>query len=91
VTNHGLEAPPIAEIIHLPVELVPVEGLGVVSVRAHSDDGDTVTLTWDEIAGSCTIWWRQGEVRRLRIDRELATKVSIREDHGAVEFRCWTA
>ena len=90
MTSYGLEVPPVAEIIHLPVELVPVEGDGVVSVRAYADDGDAVRLTWDVFACSCTIWWMQGDVQRLRIERELATKVSIREDHGAIEFWCWT-
>jgi hypothetical protein len=90
MTNYLFESPSIAEIIHLSVELVPVEGTGVVSVRAYADDGDTVTLTWDVIARSFTIWWRRSGVERLRIERELATQISIRDDHGAVELECWS-
>ena len=86
-----LEAPSIAELIHLSVELLPVEELGVVSVRTYANDGDTVTLTWDTFACSFTVSWRSADVEVLQIYRELATKVSISENRGVTDLTCWTS
>lgn len=63
---------------------------GVVSVSATADDGDATILTWDEITGTVALRWVGGERERFTLTRETATKVSIREQVGAVEFHVWS-
>ena len=90
MTNDSLEVPATADLAHLTVEVVPGDDLGVQSIRAYADDGDVVTLTWDEFARAVTVSWRAPDLERLRIERELATKVSVSDERGAVVFRCWS-
>lgn len=89
MSESSLELPSISELSHLKVAIAPQDELGVVAVTANAEDGDSVTLTWDEVARSVTIRWMTNGVERVRIERELATKVSILEDRDAVEFRSW--
>ena len=89
MTDGSLEVPSTSDLIHLPVEVVPEDEPGVVSVTAHAADCDTVTLVWDVIARSVTIRWMSSHVVRVRMERELATKVSVLADEGAVEFLSW--
>ncbi|MFD7077075.1 hypothetical protein ACFV9G_22895 [Nocardioides sp. NPDC059952] len=85
------EVPQIADLGGLPVEVVSLESPGVVAVTAWANDGDTVTLTWDEIAGSASVRWIAGEETRLSLERELLSKISVREEAaGRVEFWIWS-
>jgi hypothetical protein len=90
MAQHPFEAPSPADLEHLPVEILPDDDLGVSSVRAWAEDGDVVRVTWDVIARSFTVWWRSGDVERLRIYRELVVQVSVNHERGAVVFRCWS-
>ena len=85
-----LEVPRIAELDGLPVEVSPSETTGVVSVTAWANDGSVVTLTWDEIAGSVNVRWLEGGDERLVLERETASKVSVREEDDQVQFWIWS-
>ena len=58
------EVPQIADLAGLPVEVVPSDTPGVVSVTAWANDGAVLTLTWDEIAGSVSVRWLEHEIGR---------------------------
>ena len=89
MTETFLEVPSLTELADLPVNVVPMDEPGVVAVTAHADDGDAVTITWDEFARSVTIRWMTSDVERVRVERELATRVSVIQNKGAIEFRSW--
>ncbi|MFV0458062.1 MAG: hypothetical protein ACK5MT_04720 [Actinomycetales bacterium] len=85
-----LEVPRLGDLDGLPVDIDVSGSLGVVSVTGWSGDGDTVVLTWDEFAGSVTVRWLEDSEERLVIEREAASKVSVREEEGQVEFWIWS-
>lgn len=89
MTDDVLEVPQIIDLSDLPVDVSPTDEPGVVAVTAYARNGDTATLVWDEFARSVTIRWMTAEVENVRLERELATKVSIIQNHGAIEFRAW--
>ncbi len=84
-----LEVPRLADLGEYRVE-VASHALGVASVTAQARDGDQVTLTWDEFVRSVNIRWMSGAHERLILERESASKVSVREDHGQVQFHIWS-
>lgn len=85
-----LEVPRLDDLSDLDVAIELSEEPGVVSLTAWADDGSRVTLTWDEIAGSTSIRWSDGDRERLVLERETASKVSVRKDGGGVQFRIWS-
>lgn len=85
-----LEVPRLSDLDELPVDVVPAEEPGVVSVTSWANDGSVVTLTWDETAGSVQVRWAEAEEERLLVVRETASKVSVRENHGQIEFWVWS-
>lgn len=85
-----LEVPRIADLNLLPVEVSKPGDPGVVSVTSWASDGAVVTLTWDEIAGSVSIRWLDAEGERMFLERETASKVSIRDERGQIEFWVWS-
>ncbi|HEX2133546.1 MAG TPA: hypothetical protein VHH15_18535 [Actinophytocola sp.] len=85
-----LEVPRLADLDDLAVEASLSDASGVVSVTAWANDGSVVVLTWDEIAGSVSVRCTQGGEERLVIERETASKVSVREEYGRVEFWIWS-
>jgi hypothetical protein len=85
-----LEVPRISDLDALSVEVVFSDEPGVASVTARANDGAVVILTWDEIAGSVSVRWVEDGIERLALDRESASKVSIREERGRVEFWIWS-
>jgi hypothetical protein len=87
--NAQLEVPELADLAGLPVDVVS-DSAGVVSVTTWANDGDVVTLSWDEIAGSVNIRWLEGDVERLVLERETVSKVSIREEQSQVQFWIWS-
>lgn len=84
-----LEVPQIVDLVGLPIEVVPLDSPGVVSVTAWANAGAVVTLTWDEIAGSVMLRWIEAGKERLVLEREAASKISVREEGGQVLFRVW--
>lgn len=85
------EVPQVADLGGLPVEVVSLESPGVVALTAWANDGDIVTLTWDEIAGSASVRWLAGDETRLSLERELLSKISVREaTAGRIEFWIWS-
>lgn len=88
--NAPLDVPHTADLAALPVEVAVSAAPGVVSVTALANDGAVVTLTWDEIAASVSIRWAEGEAERLVLERESASKVSVRDERGAIEFHIWS-
>jgi hypothetical protein len=85
-----LQVPDLSEIGHLPVDVVQLVEPGVVAVTAWANDGDAVTVTWDDVAASIHVRWVVGEQDRALIERETSTTVSIRGERGVVEFRIWS-
>jgi hypothetical protein len=85
-----LEVPQPSDLDDLSIEVIQSDEPGVVSLTAWANDGAVVTLTWDEIAGSVLVTWMEANEERVRIEREMASKVSVREDRGQVEFWVWT-
>ncbi|MFT4296058.1 MAG: hypothetical protein QM582_11670 [Micropruina sp.] len=85
-----MEVPRLSELDGLPVDVVPGDEPGVVSVTSWADDGSVVTLTWDETAGSVHVRWLEAEEERLLVERETASKISVRENHGQIEFWVWS-
>jgi hypothetical protein len=90
VTSGLTEVPRLSDLDGLPVQVVSSNEPGVVSVTSRASDGSVVTLTWDESAGSVHVRWTEGDEERLLVERETASKVSVREDHGRIEFRVWS-
>lgn len=84
-----LEVPRLSDLDDIPIEVVLSDEPGVVSLRAWANDGAVVTLTWDEIARSVHVTWLEATDERMRVEREAASKVSVRETAGQVEFRVW--
>ncbi len=68
----------------------PSDEPGVVSLTAWANDGNSVTLTWDEVAGSASIRWLDGDKERLVLEREAASKISVRDADGSVQFCVWS-
>jgi hypothetical protein len=85
-----LEVPQIADLGDLPIEVAPLDAPGVVAVTAWATDGAAVTLTWDVIARSVSVRWLEAGDERLTLEREAASKVSVREERGQVEFWVWS-
>lgn len=85
-----MEVPQLADLDGLPVEVVRAEEPGVVSVTGWANDGSVVTLTWDETAGSVHVRWTEAGEERLLFEREMASRVSVRENHGQIEFWVWS-
>lgn len=84
-----MEVPRLSDLDGLPVETVPAEEPGVVSVTSWANDGSVVTLTWDESGGSVQVRWTQTEEVRLLVEREAVSKISVREKRGGIEFWVW--
>lgn len=59
-------------------------------LTSWANDGDVVSLTWDETAGSVSVRWSHGAIERMTLERETASKVSVREALGRVELRVWS-
>ncbi len=85
-----LEVPRLDDLRDLPIEIEPSDQAGVVSLTAWANDGGSVTLTWDEIAGSARIRWIDGDSERLVLERETVSKISVRDVGGSVRFRVWS-
>jgi hypothetical protein len=85
-----LEVPQLSDLDGLPVEVVTSDEPGVVSVTSWANDGSVVTFTWDEIAGSVHVRWTEADEERLLVERESASKVSVRENRGQIEFWVWS-
>lgn len=85
-----MEVPQLSDLDGLPVEVVSSEESGVVSVTTWANDGSVVTLAWDDTAGSVHVRWTEADEERLVVERETASKVSVREDHGRIEFWIWS-
>ena len=85
-----MEVPQVSDLGDLPVDVVSSHEVGVVSVTSWADDGSVVTLTWDETAGSVHVRWTEADEERLVVEREAVSKVSVREDHGRIEFWIWS-
>ncbi|QRP47966.1 hypothetical protein [Amycolatopsis sp. FDAARGOS 1241] len=85
-----MEVPQLSDLDGLPIEVVPADEPGVVSMTARANDGSGVTLTWDEIAGAVHVRWTEANKERLPLERETVSKVSVREEHGQIEFWVWS-
>ena len=85
-----LEVPRLEDLDDLGIVIEPSSQPWVVSVIAWANEGSTVKLTWDEIAGSASVRWRDGDDVRLSLERETASKISVRDEHGRIEFRVWS-
>lgn len=86
----AMEVPQLSDLDGLPIEVVRLDEPGVVRVTGWANDGSVVTLTWDEVAGSAHLRWVEDDEERLALEREAVSKVSVREDHGQVEFWVWS-
>lgn len=84
-----MDVPRLADLHGLPIDVVPSEEPGVVSVTSWANDGSVVTLTWDETAASVHVRWMEVDEVRLVVEREMVSKVSIRHDRGEIEFWVW--
>ena len=78
-----IEVPRLSDLDGLPVETVPAEVPGVVSVTGWANDGSVITLTWDETAGSVHVCRTQTEEVRLLVEREAVSRISVRENTAA--------
>lgn len=81
-----LEVPPTDAMRQLPVDVVVPSPPGAISVTAWANDGDSVTLTWDEIAGSAHLRWLVGNRSQLVLERETVIKIAVREVATQIEF-----
>lgn len=90
VMSAQLEVPRLEDLSDVGVGVEPSDQPGVVSLVAWANDGSTVTLTWDEIAGSASIRWLYGDEERLVLERETPVKVSVRDERGVIEFHVWS-
>ena len=86
-----MEVPQLSDLDDLPVEVVDSEQARVISVTSRSNDGSVVTLTWDEVASSIHLRWTEADRERLVLEREMISKVSVRDNHGQTEFWIWSS
>jgi type II secretory pathway component PulM len=84
------EVPRLDDLSDLGIAIESSEQAGIVSLTAWANDGSSVTLTWDEIAGSATVRWLDGDHERLVLERETASKISVQDVGGSVYFRVWS-
>jgi hypothetical protein len=85
-----LEVPQLDDLADLGIMVERPDSPGVASVAAISGDGGSVTLTWDEIAGSVSVRWLEGDRERLVLERETASRVAVRGLSSGVQFRVWS-
>ncbi|AMB42059.1 hypothetical protein IG195_08815 [Arthrobacter sp. TES] len=84
-----LEVPRLEDLSDVGVGIETSDQPWVVDLLAWANDGSTVTLTLDEIAGSASIRWIHGDEVRLVLERE-TVKVSVRGERGVIEFHVWS-
>lgn len=84
-----MEVPQLSDLEDLPVEVSSTGEPGVVILTSWANDGSTVTFTWNEMARSIHVRWVESGEVRLLMEREAATKVSVRECHGRIELWVW--
>ncbi|MFD4960267.1 hypothetical protein [Microbacterium sp. NPDC058389] len=90
MASEALEIPVVEDLIELGLEVDRHEEPWVVTATAWAADGSGVALTWDESARSVAVRWFDDAGDRARLERETATKVSVRkQDDGTIEFRVW--
>lgn len=88
--NEALEVPVVDDLIELGLVVDRGEDPWVATATAWAADGSGVALTWDEIARSVAVRWLDDAGDRARLERERATRVSVRrQDDGTIEFRVW--
>ena len=85
-----LEVPRLEDLNDLGIAIEPFSQPWVVSVIAWANDGSTVKLNWDGIAGSASVRWLNGDEVRLALWREAPVKISVRDECGVIEFRVWS-
>lgn len=85
-----LEVPDLDDLRGLGIAIEPAEQDGVVSLIARANDGSSVKVTWDEIAGSISVRWLEGDDERLVLERETVSRISVRAEAGSVHFRVWS-
>ncbi|QZN84584.1 DUF6188 family protein [Cellulomonas sp. C5510] len=90
VMRARLEVSHLDDVRELGVMVESSEQPGVASSTAWAGDGDAVTLTWDEIAGAASVRWLDGDQEGLVLEREAASKISVRAEGGCVQFRVWS-
>lgn len=87
----ALEVPHPDDLADLAVTVEPSAQPWIASVTARADDGSRVTLTWDEIAGSVSVRWVDGDRERLVLERETASKVSVRGSEEGIQMHVWSS
>jgi hypothetical protein len=85
-----LEVPRLDDLSDLDIVIEQPGQPGVVSLTSWANDGSSVILTWDEIAGSVSVRWSDGDSERLLLERESVSKISVRDEHGSIKFRVWS-
>lgn len=85
-----LEVPRREDLSDIGVGVETSDQPWVVSLVAWANGGNTVTLTWDETAGSASIRWLNGDEERLVLEREAPVKISVRDKRGVIEFHVWS-
>lgn len=80
-----LEVPDLESLRGLGLEVEQLGSREIVRVTVRSDDGDDVTLTWDEIARSAQLSWTRDEQECAVMQRETVTQVTVNRN-GAVTF-----
>lgn len=83
-----IEVPRLSDLDGLPGETVPAEVPGVVSVTGWANDGSSSSSRGTRRQVLCTCAGRIPR-KRLLVEREALSKISVRESHGGIEFRVW--
>jgi hypothetical protein len=85
-----MEVPNTEDLHGLPVYVEVGEEPGVVTITARADDGDVVSLAWDEVAASARIRWAADDVDRLVLEREAVSRIAVCQEGGWVDLRVRT-
>lgn len=88
--SETLEVPVVDDLVELGLVVDRHDDAWVTTVTAWATDGSRVALTWDAIARSVTVRWFDDAGERAVLERETATRVSVRKHSGTIELRVWT-
>ena len=85
-----LESPDLEDLVHLGFLVERSEEIGVESATTWARDGSTVMLTWDAMACSVYVGWSEGDVKRVSIEREYVSKISVNRVNHDLVISVWT-
>lgn len=73
------EVPSDDRLQELSVEVSRHDEPWIATIRSVAKDESVLQITWDEVAGSVTVWVLRGEIELVRIEREMVDTIRMYE------------